>query len=111
MDQLQKKYHAFIESECTRLGFKDVIKPLQEGFAAMCEADYDGPDDMFDGRPPFGDHDIDMAPIDSSHRCRLCGRYVEPGDVPLDETGLCDRCRENRDIYGDFGGDSGDDLR
>lgn len=39
MDQLHKKYHAFIESECTRLGCKDVIKPLQEGFTALCEAD------------------------------------------------------------------------
>lgn len=39
MNSLQKSYRAFIESVCKRFDCTDAIRPLQEGFAALCEAD------------------------------------------------------------------------
>jgi hypothetical protein len=39
MNPMQKSYRAFIESVCTEFGCTDAIRPLQEGFSAMCEAD------------------------------------------------------------------------
>jgi len=34
---LQKQYNCFIEAVCNQLGCIDAIKPLQEGFNALCE--------------------------------------------------------------------------
>ena len=39
MNSLQKSYSAFIESVCKRFDCADAIRPLQDGFAALCEAD------------------------------------------------------------------------
>jgi len=38
MNSFQKQYQTFIESVCTKFGCVDAIRPLQEGFSAMCEA-------------------------------------------------------------------------
>lgn len=43
MNSLQKSYHAFIESVCAELGCRELARPLQEGFAALCEARYTYP--------------------------------------------------------------------
>lgn len=32
-------YRAFIESVCTELGCSELVRPLQEGFSVLCEAD------------------------------------------------------------------------
>jgi len=74
MNSLQKQYNAFIESECTRLGCKDVIKPLQEGFAAMCEAEFDE-EAYRNGVQKY---------------CRTCDRELEPGEEFKE--GLCPDC-------------------
>lgn len=39
MNSLQKSYHSFIESVCKQFDCTDAIRSLQEGFAALCEAD------------------------------------------------------------------------
>ena len=39
MNPMQKSYRAFIESVCTEFGCTDAIRPLQEGFSALCETD------------------------------------------------------------------------
>lgn len=39
MNSLQKSYNSFIESVCKRFDCTDAIRPLQNGFAALCEAD------------------------------------------------------------------------
>lgn len=39
MTSLQKSNSAFIESVCAELGCRELARPLQEGFSALCEAD------------------------------------------------------------------------
>lgn len=39
MNPMQKSYNAYIESVCNEFGCADAIHSLQEGFAALCEAD------------------------------------------------------------------------
>lgn len=39
MNPMQKSYNAYIESVCNEFGCTDATHPLQEGFAALCEAD------------------------------------------------------------------------
>jgi hypothetical protein len=39
MESMEAQYKAFIESVCAEFGCTDAIRPLQEGFAALCEAD------------------------------------------------------------------------
>ena len=39
VESMEAQYKAFIESVCTEFGCTDAIRPLQEGFAALCEAD------------------------------------------------------------------------
>ena len=39
MESMELQYKAFIESVCAEFGCTDAICPLQEGFAALCEAD------------------------------------------------------------------------
>ena len=38
MESMETQYKAFIESVCAEFGCTDAIRPLQEGFAALCEA-------------------------------------------------------------------------
>ena len=38
MNILQANFNTFIESICSQYGCKDAIKPLQEGFGALCES-------------------------------------------------------------------------
>ena len=38
MESMEAQYKAFIESVCAEFGCTDAIRPLQEGFAALCEA-------------------------------------------------------------------------
>ena len=38
MTGTQEKFNTFLESVCSQFGCKDAIRPLQEGFAALCEA-------------------------------------------------------------------------
>lgn len=38
MNSMQKSYISFVESVCKQFECTDAIRPLQEGFAAMCEA-------------------------------------------------------------------------
>lgn len=83
MNNMQKQYHAFIESECTRLGCKDVIKPLQEGFAAMCEAEFD----------EEAERNGALAGLD---KCAGCGCDLEPGEA--DENGYCPDCSRYSDV-------------
>jgi hypothetical protein len=39
MNGTQEKFNTFLESVCSQYGYTDAIRPLQEGFAALCEAD------------------------------------------------------------------------
>lgn len=39
MNPMQKSYSSFVESVCKQFGCTDAIRPLQEGFSALCEAD------------------------------------------------------------------------
>ena len=39
MNSMQKSYHFFVESVCGEFGCTGAIRPLQEGFGALCEAD------------------------------------------------------------------------
>lgn len=39
MNGTYETYRAFIETVCKRFDCTDAIRPLQEGFAALCEAD------------------------------------------------------------------------
>jgi len=39
MNPMQKSYSSFVESVCKHLNCTDAIRPLQEGFTALCEAD------------------------------------------------------------------------
>lgn len=39
MNPMQKSYSSFVESVCKQFGCTDAIRPLQEGFGALCEAD------------------------------------------------------------------------
>lgn len=39
MNPMQKSYRSFVESVCAEFGCTDAIRPLQEGFGALCEAD------------------------------------------------------------------------
>lgn len=43
MNPMQKSYRSFIESVCKQFACTDAIRPLQEGFAALCEARYTYP--------------------------------------------------------------------
>lgn len=54
MNTLQKYYHAFIESVCAKYGCGAAARPLQEGFAALCEATFAEPSIA-------GDHTADEA--------------------------------------------------
>ena len=38
MTGTQEKFNTFLESVCSQFGCKDAIRPLQEGFAALCES-------------------------------------------------------------------------
>ena len=38
MNSIQKSYSSFVESVCKQFDCTDAIRPLQEGFAALCEA-------------------------------------------------------------------------
>ena len=38
MNSMQKTYHSFVESVCKKFDCTEAIRPLQEGFAALCEA-------------------------------------------------------------------------
>ena len=40
MESMEAQYKAFIESVCAEFGCTDAIRPLQEGFTALCEAVY-----------------------------------------------------------------------
>lgn len=37
MNPMQKSYDSFIESVCKQFDCTDAIRPLQEGFSALCE--------------------------------------------------------------------------
>lgn len=39
MTSMQKSYRSFVESVCKKFDCTEAIRPLQEGFAALCEAD------------------------------------------------------------------------
>jgi len=39
MNSMQKTYHSFVESVCKQFDCTDAIRPLQEGFATLCETD------------------------------------------------------------------------
>lgn len=52
MTSLQKSNSAFIEATCMELGCPDIIRPLKEGFTALCEADTG---DTMNGSPEIPD--------------------------------------------------------
>ena len=39
MNDMQKRYEAFMESICTKYKCEDALPALREGFGALCEAD------------------------------------------------------------------------
>lgn len=97
MNALQKSYRAFIESVCNKIGCTDAIHPLQEGFAALCEADTGDTRNgsawntverihVYHAADPRMDTDIKLDSLwatrqkDSATREDVIGRFIEDAE-------------------------------
>ena len=95
MNSLQKSYYAFIESVCTELGCSEMVHPLQEGFAVLCEADdrmngsaWDTVEriHVYHAADPRSDTDIKLDSLwatrqkDSATRQDVIDRFVEDAE-------------------------------
>ena len=98
MDAIQKQYHAFIESVCTKYGCKDAAPVLQKGFSALCESEWaeetyraahQSEDPELCGEPDPVVLGSDSKPVEY---CKECGQPMYRYGY-LDSDGLCPECR------------------
>lgn len=97
MNPMQKSYRSFVESVCTQFDCTGAIRPLQEGFAALCEADtgdtrtgsaWDGVEwiHVYHAADPSMDMDIKLDSLwatrqkDSVTREDVIGRFIEDAE-------------------------------
>jgi hypothetical protein len=94
---MQKTYHSFVESVCKQFDCTDAIRPLQEGFSALCEADmgdtrtgsaWDTVEwiHLYHAADPRMDMDIKLDSLwatrqkDSATREDVIGRFIEDAE-------------------------------
>lgn len=98
MNSFQKQYQTFIESVCTKFGCPEAIRPLQEGFSAMCESEWaeesfhnahQAEEPELCGEPEPIKLRRDAKPVEY---CKGCGQPMYLYGY-LDQNGVCPECR------------------